>query len=85
MLNRLVQRATKMATFDLLQLGPQASLKSAVEVVHSPSFAAAIIELQMASLEPSLDKPEAQTVMRAMIEDLLMLYGSQRTPIRRAR
>lgn len=83
---KLVQRATKLATFDLLLPGPQACLRQQLlDAGYSSSASGLVVELQVASLEPSLDKAEAQSVIPAMLEGLLLLYTPARHPMRRAR
>lgn len=83
---KLVQRSTKLAAFDLLLPGPKTSLRERLSGAgYSTSASAAIIELQVVSLEPNLDKIEAFNTIPALLNDLLELYTPAQFPMRRAR
>lgn len=82
----MIQRSTRLATFDLLLPRGQVSLKERMETAgHSATVAATIVELQLLSLESSLHKPEALAVIPLILDDLLLVYSGIQYPIRRAR
>lgn len=85
-LYKLIQRATRLATFELLLPGPEVCLHKQLEEARVGEMARAIcLEMQIACLETLLDKTEAQEVLPSLIEALLELYDEERYPIRRAR
>ena len=83
---KLVQRSTKLAIFDLLLPGPKTSLRERLSGAgYSTSASAAVVELQVYSLEPNLDKIEALNTIPALLDDLLELYAPLQFPMRRTR
>ncbi|SCZ93128.1 BZ3500_MvSof-1268-A1-R1_Chr6-2g08479 [Microbotryum saponariae] len=83
---KLVQRITKLATFDLLLHGDQVSL---LEMLKASGFDARtrgmVLEVQVHTLEAAMDKLEAGNAIGALVQDLLELYDEHEFPIRRAR
>lgn len=85
-LYKLIQRATRLATFELLLPGSEVCLHKQLEEAGVGDMARAVcLEMQIASLETLLDKAEAQDVLPCLIEALLEIYEEERFPIRRAR
>ncbi|ORY92414.1 peptidase family C50-domain-containing protein [Leucosporidium creatinivorum] len=82
----LIQRATRLSTFELLLPGSEVCLQKPLEEAGVGAMARALcVEMQIACLETVLDKREAQEVLPSLIEALLELYEEERHPIRRAR
>ncbi|SCV67820.1 BQ2448_5431 [Microbotryum intermedium] len=83
---KLIQRITKLATFDLLLPGSQVSL---LDALKSSGFETRtmgmVLEVQVHTLEAAMDKVEAGKAMSALVHDLLTLYNENEFPIRRAR
>ena len=85
-LYKLIQRSTRLATFDLLLVGPANSLRGRMELAgFSSEVSATILELQLVSLETCLHKLEALQLVPTLLEDLLALYDPALHPMRRAR
>ena len=83
---KLIQRSTRLATFDLLLPPLSISLRKGMETAgHSTEIVAMVLELQLLSLEPSLQKPEAQAMIPTILTELLSIYSPLEYPIRRAR
>jgi separase len=83
---KVVQRTTKLATFELLLPGQDSSLlKRLHSAGYSVSTIAAVIELQIASLERNLDQLEALNAITGLLHDLLVLYDPVNFPMRRSR
>ena len=62
------------------------SLRAAMqEQGLSDEVQAVLLEMQMASLDQSLDKRETSAVIAELVGDLLDLYDAERYPVRRAR
>lgn len=75
-----------MATFELLLPGQDSQLLQRLQSTgYSPSTIAAIIELQIASLERNLDQLEALNAITGLLCALLVLYDPVNFPMRRAR
>lgn len=83
---KLITRVTKLGTFDLLAPSTSVSLRAAMqEQGLSDEVQAVLLEMQMASLDQSLDKRETSAVIAELVGDLLDLYDAERYPVRRAR
>lgn len=83
---KLIQRSTRLATVDLLLPGSTASFRSATSNAgYSTVLSATILELQLASLDNSLQKVEALNIVPDILDDLLSLYPAATYPMRRAR
>ena len=83
---KLVQRTTKLAAFDLLRRGPHASLcDTLIQDGISRLATAAVLEIQLVTLNQSLDRLEAHGVIPCLLKDLLQIYSPQTCPMRRAR
>ncbi|SGZ17700.1 BQ5605_C020g09137 [Microbotryum silenes-dioicae] len=83
---KLVQRITKLATFDLLLPGDQVSLSEALKASgFDVRTRGMVLEVQVHTLEAAMDKLEAGNAIGALVQDLLELYDQNEFPIRRAR
>lgn len=83
---KLVQRATKLGTFDLLLPGHSVSFQSTMfKKGMDKEVQAMLLEMQLAALDASLDKKETSAVVESLVGDLLELYSEAEYPIRRAR
>lgn len=82
----LIQRTTKLATFDLL-LGLDACLLERIQSFGTldRSAAGAVVEIQIASLEQNLGHEDSVKPIHAMLDALLVLYVPEDYPLRRAR
>ncbi|GAA6027635.1 hypothetical protein JCM8097_007957 [Rhodosporidiobolus ruineniae] len=85
-LSKLTHRLTRLGVFDLLLPA------SSIPLSSSPSFAAlpaaargALLELQLAALLPSADKPDARRAALAVIGALEETYDAGEYPVRRAK
>ena len=83
---KLIQRATKLAAFDLLRPGAEVGLGRRLREAGWEAGAAGIVlELQLGALDGAGDRAEASKVLAVLVEDLLGLYTAERFPLRRAR
>ncbi|KAL8280628.1 hypothetical protein RQP46_006951 [Phenoliferia psychrophenolica] len=83
---RTVQRATKLAAFDLRLDASRVSLRDRLrDAGHSSATTAAVLELQLAAMETSLDREESAPIVATLLEALLQLYTPAQNPMRRAR
>ncbi|BGP39728.1 separin protein [Rhodotorula kratochvilovae] len=87
-LYKLIQRLTRLAVFDLLLPGPSIPLTttSSARTASLPAAArGALLEMQLAALEPYSEKPEARSASDALLAALEGTYEVDEYPLRRAR
>ncbi|GAA6007706.1 hypothetical protein JCM10207_004847 [Rhodosporidiobolus poonsookiae] len=84
-LYKLIQRATRLATFDLLLPSSSIPLTPASDAPLPPAAHGLLLELQLAALAPFADKPDARRATAAILAALEGVYGRAGFPLRRAR
>ncbi|GAA5821500.1 hypothetical protein JCM3770_000600 [Rhodotorula araucariae] len=87
-LYKLIQRLTRLAVFDLLLPGPSIPLTttSASRTALLPAATrGALLEMQLAALEPYSEKPEARLATDALLAALEATYDADEYPLHRAR
>ncbi|GAA5868801.1 hypothetical protein JCM1840_005124 [Sporobolomyces johnsonii] len=90
-LYKLIQRLTRIATFDLLlppshiSLSYSLSPPSAPTPAPSPAVQGILLELQLAAIDLTSEKLESQRAASAVLDALEGVYRAQEFPMRRAR
>ncbi|GAA5940472.1 hypothetical protein JCM1841_001027 [Sporobolomyces salmonicolor] len=88
-LYKLIQRLTRIATFDLLLPPSQISLSYSLSPpsgpTPSPAVRGVLLELQLAALDLTSEKLESQRAASAVLDALEDVYRAQDFPMRRAR
>lgn len=83
---KLVQRVTRLATWDLLLADHDCSLfKTFTETQLPPSAIGGVLEVQLNFLYSNIRKAECRPAIRAILVDCLAVYESTHHPLRRAR
>lgn len=83
---KLVQRATRLATWDLLLPGHRCSLYSRLKDHRLPSASVGgVLEVQLQFLYSNIRKGECRPAIRAILSDCLRVYDGTQYPLRRAR
>ncbi|GAA6064363.1 hypothetical protein JCM10212_005877 [Sporobolomyces blumeae] len=84
---KLVQRATRLATFDLLLAPEQVSLAShfGTESAVPRDVQGILLELQLFALDQTLDHPSSRLAASAVLGSLERTYRAEDFPMRRAR
>ncbi|GAA5958016.1 hypothetical protein JCM21900_004746 [Sporobolomyces salmonicolor] len=88
-LYKLIQRLTRIATFDLLLPPSEISLSHSLSFpsgpTPSPAVRGVLLELQLAALDLTSEKLESQRAASAVLDALEDVYRAQDFPMRRAR
>ncbi|GAA5908652.1 hypothetical protein JCM5296_006001 [Sporobolomyces johnsonii] len=90
-LYKLIQRLTRIATFDLLlppshiSLSYSLSPPSALTPAPSPAVQGILLELQLAAIDLTSERLESQRAAIAVLDALESVYRAQEFPMRRAR
>ncbi|KAG0140745.1 hypothetical protein CROQUDRAFT_99682 [Cronartium quercuum f. sp. fusiforme G11] len=83
---KLIQRATRLATWDLLLPDHECSLfKNLSKIQLPPSDVGAVLEVQLHFLYSNFRKADCRPAIRAILTDCLSVYEPVQHPLRRAR
>ncbi|KAH9812227.1 peptidase family C50-domain-containing protein [Melampsora americana] len=83
---KLIQRVTRLATWDLLLADHDCSLfKTLAAIQLPPSAIGGVLEVQLNFLYSNIRKAECRPAIKAILVDCLTVYESTQYPLRRAR